>query len=85
MISELGLSKNIILNSFTNDIDGIFSSTKALIVPSISMESFGLVATEAFLRNVPVIAYKTGGLVEVVSEDVGIKVDTDFRGVTSGT
>jgi glycosyltransferase involved in cell wall biosynthesis len=84
LVERLGLEKQIHLNTFSDNIDEIFAETRALIIPSKSYESFGLVAVEAFLRNVPVIAYRTGGLVEVVSDDVGLLVEVgDIKGLAS--
>jgi glycosyltransferase involved in cell wall biosynthesis len=43
-------------------IDQILSRTRALVVPSLWKESFGLVVMEAMLRGVPVLASDSGGL-----------------------
>lgn len=74
-IDKMNLKDLIELNDFDNNIDLIFSTTQALVIPSKSFESFGLVAVEAFLRNVPVVAYKSGGLIEVVNTEVGLLVE----------
>jgi glycosyltransferase involved in cell wall biosynthesis len=42
----------------------------ALIAPAIWAEPFGLVALEAIVRGVPVIASKTGGFSETVEDEV---------------
>jgi glycosyltransferase involved in cell wall biosynthesis len=42
----------------------------ALVVPSIWAEPLGLVAIEAIVHGVPVIASATGGLAELVQERV---------------
>jgi len=41
-----------------------------LLVPSLWQEPFGLVVLEAMARGLPVIASKTGGLVEIVTHEV---------------
>jgi L-malate glycosyltransferase len=83
LIIDLNLTDSIELYDFSTDIEEIFAKAKALVVPSLSSESFGLVAVEAFLRNLPVVAYKTGGLAEVVSKEVGILVKTgDVSGLS---
>jgi glycosyltransferase involved in cell wall biosynthesis len=44
------------------DIDEVFARTRILLVPSLYQEGFGLVATEAMLRGIPVLASDHGGL-----------------------
>lgn len=46
--------------------DLIYSYIDYLIIPSISGESFSLVAREALIRNIPVIASDIGALSEVI-------------------
>ncbi|HJT58866.1 MAG TPA: glycosyltransferase family 4 protein [Ktedonobacteraceae bacterium] len=41
-----------------------------LLVPSLWQEPFGLVVLEAMARGLPVIASRTGGLVEIVTHEV---------------
>jgi glycosyltransferase involved in cell wall biosynthesis len=48
------------------EIDGMLADAWALVVPSRWAEPFGLVAAEAILRGVPVIASATGGLAGTV-------------------
>lgn len=45
-------------------------SASALVVPSLSYETFGLVAIEAFACGLPVIASRLGGLAEIVENGV---------------
>jgi glycosyltransferase involved in cell wall biosynthesis len=40
------------------------------VVPSIGFEPFGLVAAEAMMRELPVVATRTGGLAEVVADGI---------------
>jgi glycosyltransferase involved in cell wall biosynthesis len=50
---------------------GEFLSTiDLLVVPSLSHETFGLVAIEAFAAGIPVVAARRGGLSEVVTDGV---------------
>ena len=44
---------------------GIFAGLDALIVPSLGLESFGLVAREALAEGVPVLAARRGALAEL--------------------
>jgi len=43
----------------------IFASIDVLVVPSIGLESFGLVAREAMVSGVPVVASRDGALTEM--------------------
>ena len=52
------------------DRDDFFEKIDVLVVPSLSHETFGLVAIEAFAAGVPVIASRRGGLGEVVTDGV---------------
>lgn len=57
------LEKNIIFLGKINDsaqLNALYDAATAVIFPSIGMESFGLVLTEAMQRGCPVIAAKTG-------------------------
>jgi GT2 family glycosyltransferase/glycosyltransferase involved in cell wall biosynthesis len=46
----------------------VYASMDVLIVPSIGLESFGLVAREAMASGVPVIATRDGALLEMAAE-----------------
>lgn len=55
---------NIQLLGATADIDKIYAQTRVLLVPSLWDEALGVVATEAMLRGIPVLASNAGGLPE---------------------
>lgn len=46
------------------DIEDVLGRTRVLLMPSLWYEGFGLIAMEAMLRGVPVIASDSGGLQE---------------------
>ncbi|MBB4862876.1 glycosyltransferase involved in cell wall biosynthesis [Pseudomonas nitritireducens] len=47
-----------------------FAEIDVAVVPSLSPESFGLVALEACAHHLPVIASRMGGLVEIVQDEI---------------
>jgi glycosyltransferase involved in cell wall biosynthesis len=49
----------------------VFADLDVLIVPSLGLESFGLVAREAMHHGVPVLASRRGALVELFEEGAG--------------
>jgi hypothetical protein len=51
-----------------------YAQTKLLLMPSIEPETFGLVAAEAMMNGIPVLASKAGALPEVVG-DAGFLFD----------
>lgn len=48
------------------DIRKVYAQTKVVLVPSLCSESWGRVATEAFMNGIPVISSNLGGLPEAV-------------------
>jgi glycosyltransferase involved in cell wall biosynthesis len=60
-----------ILERFSPDeADDVYGSFDVLVAPSIWVEPFGLVAAEAVIRGVPVIASNSSGFEEVVNDGV---------------
>jgi len=72
-------SGNLVHARRSPDVATIYLMTRLLIVPSQWEEPFGRVALEAMYNRVPVIASRSGGLVESVG-DGGILID-DFANV----
>jgi glycosyltransferase involved in cell wall biosynthesis len=50
------------------DKDAVFFGAHVLVVPSLGLESFGLVVREAMIRGVPVLASRRGALVEAFED-----------------
>jgi glycosyltransferase involved in cell wall biosynthesis len=50
------------------DKDAIFARLDVLLVPSLGLESFGMVAREAMARGVPVLASRRGALTEAFAD-----------------
>ncbi len=65
--TRMGLDDRVHFIPFVDRIQDWLSQADLLIHPS-EMESFGLVSLEAMSCGVPVVAYRVGGLPEVVSD-----------------
>jgi glycosyltransferase involved in cell wall biosynthesis len=55
---------NVTILETVPGIDDVLSQARLLLMPSLWLEGFGLIAMEAMLRGLPVIASDSGGLVE---------------------
>lgn len=55
---------NVRLLQSVPSIDDVLSQARLLLMPSVWYEGFGLIAMEAMLRGLPVIASDSGGLME---------------------
>ena len=55
---------NVTVEAGAPNVDVFYRRTKVLLVPSIWPEAFGLVATEAAARGIPVLSTDFGGLAE---------------------
>ena len=64
-IENKGLQEYVYIYESINDASTYVEAYDTLIMPSI-IESFGLVAVEAMMWKVPVLAFETGGIPEVV-------------------
>jgi glycosyltransferase involved in cell wall biosynthesis len=66
----LDLSWAVSFNEMSNTPDprDFYAVTKLLLMPSLGKESFGLVAAEAMLNGIPVLAGNRGALPEVVGD-----------------
>ncbi len=67
---RLGVADCIRFISFVSDVERYLAVADLFLLPS-SMESFGLAALEAMACEVPVLAYRVGGLPEVLGEGEG--------------
>jgi glycosyltransferase involved in cell wall biosynthesis len=61
---QLLLRGNVTLLQSVPAIDDVLSQASLLLMPSLWYEGFGLIAMEAMLRGLPVIASNSGGLQE---------------------
>ncbi|HEX4808736.1 MAG TPA: glycosyltransferase family 4 protein, partial [Bryobacteraceae bacterium] len=63
-LANLKRRPNVTVLSRVREIEQFLSRVKILLMPSLWLEGFGLIATEAMLRGVPVVASDSGGLKE---------------------
>ncbi|MEW6380910.1 MAG: N-acetyl-alpha-D-glucosaminyl L-malate synthase BshA [bacterium] len=64
---EMGLSAKVHFLKFVGSVQKILNITDVFLLPS-EIESFGLAALEAMSCQVPVVAYRVGGLPEVIED-----------------
>jgi glycosyltransferase involved in cell wall biosynthesis len=60
----------IIFMGWRNDIGNVFSGLDLLVVPSTPIEAAARVVVEAFAARVPVVAFASGGIPEIVEDNV---------------
>ena len=73
---EAGIAKSLVFTGFREDILAVIAGLDAVVVSSVYTqmkasrrgEGFGRVAAEALAMNVPVVATRTGGLVEIIED-----------------
>lgn len=63
-----GLADEVLFLGFRNDIPRILKTVDIIVIPSLTIESFSMVAVEAMAMKIPVIVTNVGGLPEVVDD-----------------
>lgn len=71
-------SRKIEVAAHRQDPRFIYDISRVIVAPSLCQETWGLVATEAIMNGIPVLASKNGGLPEAVREG-GILLDVPKR------
>ncbi|MBL1211119.1 glycosyltransferase family 4 protein [Geminocystis sp. GBBB08] len=82
LIKELNLNSSVEMLGYIpqKKLGSTFNQVWVQVVPSLWAEPFGMVATEAMLREIPVIASKIGGLQEIVQDGItGILIPVGDR------
>jgi glycosyltransferase involved in cell wall biosynthesis len=67
--SREGVAHAVIFQDFREDIPAVFDACDVIVVPSTRPEPFGTVAAEAMAAGKPVVASRSGGLIEVVQHE----------------
>ncbi len=75
LAAELEISDKVIFTGFRNDIADIMTALDLLMTPS-RVEAFGRVIIESLASGTPIVAYRVGGIPEIISDpEVGILVE----------
>jgi glycosyltransferase involved in cell wall biosynthesis len=73
---DLGVFESVIFTGFVEDVNSLISASDLFILPS-TQEPFGRVLVEAMLCQVPVIAFRSGGPIEIIEDNrTGILVES---------
>ena len=76
LVEKLASLPNVTHRPPQKDMRDIYGKCKILLVPSMWLEGYGRVVTEAQISGIPVIASRRGGLPEAVGQG-GILLDPD--------
>jgi glycosyltransferase involved in cell wall biosynthesis len=71
LIQERGYASRFIILPFEHDIKSLYPAMDIVVVPSLLNEGFGMTALEGLLFGKAVVAYRSGGLVEVLTSTGG--------------
>lgn len=65
-LQSAGIADRVVWRGFVRDADEIYAGLDVVVVPSRVEEAFGLIASEAGIRGIPVVVTRRGGLPEQV-------------------
>lgn len=71
LASELGVESNVDFAGFQENPYKFMRASRVLVMTS-SVEGFGLVAIEAMILGIPVVAFPVGGLLNIISAESGL-------------
>jgi glycosyltransferase involved in cell wall biosynthesis len=78
LVVKGGIAEPVEWRGFVRDLASMYAQIDILAVPSRVQEAFGLVAAEAGLNSIPVVATRRGGLPEIVIDgETGFLVDAE--------
>jgi glycosyltransferase involved in cell wall biosynthesis len=73
-----GLDSHVEWRGFVTETNALYRELDICVVPSRFQEPFGLVAAEAGVRRIPVVATRRGGLPEIVVDgETGFLIDAE--------
>lgn len=61
------------------DMPYIYNSMDIIAIPSLCEEAFGCVALEAMAMGIPIVATKSGGLSEIITDKNGFVIEKDEK------
>ncbi|MCD1258079.1 glycosyltransferase [Paenibacillus athensensis] len=67
LIEKSGYASRFMLAPFHPDIERLYPAMDIVVIPSLLSEGFGLTALEGLIFGKPVVAYRSGGLAEVLT------------------
>jgi glycosyltransferase involved in cell wall biosynthesis len=80
--NDLGLSYHVRFLGTVENTVALMDALDILVVPSVWEEPFGLVAVEGMARGLPVVACKSGGLLEIVEDgETGFLVEKELEAI----
>jgi glycosyltransferase involved in cell wall biosynthesis len=68
-VEQLGRGLPVEFSGWTDDIGSVLARVDVLVVPSVNAEATTRVILEAFSAEVPVVAFATGGIPEVIAHE----------------
>ncbi|KKL67627.1 hypothetical protein LCGC14_2133100 [marine sediment metagenome] len=71
---KLGVEKCVIFISHVDDTNKLYSEADCFVLPSIN-EPFGIVLLEAMAHKLPIVAAKSGGVIDVLDEQSAVLVE----------
>ena len=85
LVRQRGLENKVLFCGFRSDIPVVFAATDVMLLPSRSGEGLPLTVIEAMLSNVAVIAARTAGVPEIITDgQEGLLIDAgDIRALAS--
>jgi glycosyltransferase involved in cell wall biosynthesis len=70
LMDEMGIAENCIWEGYVKDIDELYKGVDLVVVPSISADPYPTTVMEASIRAIPVVGSDSGGLPELIQNDV---------------